>query len=297
MDLRLGERQHHSQVQRQSRECHGCGELPAGLRRDRHKSDQLDGAGRHRVRLAGNLYAANREGANGNNVIKIAPNGVRSVYASGLSKPIGLAIDASGNLYAVNESGSTIAKITTGGTVSTFATGLSGPYGLAADASGNIYAGNRGDSTITRYSPGGSLITPSPYVNTNLSDPRGMDFSANGDLYVANSGNHTIARIDSSGNSTTYLTLAGTGPNDVAFDMVGNLYVANNGNRTIHKYGPDGVFQFSWGLGGPRPQFLAFVPEPSTWIMGIVATALMAIVMRRSIAASHGSVGGKLRGS
>ena len=52
--------------------------------------------------------------------------------STGLSSPVGLAFDASGNLYAANYHTSTIEQFTPGGTASVFAnTGLDKPTFLA----------------------------------------------------------------------------------------------------------------------------------------------------------------------
>lgn len=214
---------------------------------------------------AGNLYTTNR---NGNTITKITANGTKSTFASGagslLNKPIGLTIDPSGNLYVANENGPSITKITPGGVATTFAN--VGTYGLASDASGNIYAAP--GNTIVKITPQGASST---FATTYLATPRGMAFDTAGNLFVANFGDHTIGRFTPAGSGSTYLTANGSpGPNDVAFDALGNLYIAGNGARNVQKYNSQGVFQFSWSLGGPRSQHLLIqgtdgssaVPEP-----------------------------------
>ena len=100
---------------------------------------------------------------------------VQSIFASGLSRPRGVAFDHFGNLFVVTNtfdsvSGtlqSSIVKITPGGVQSTFAT-LSGNLigqGVAFDGAGNLFvvANDLNDpnlaSTIYKFTPGGVQST------------------------------------------------------------------------------------------------------------------------------------------
>ena len=66
-----------------------------------------------------------------------------AVYVdSGLTAPVGIAFDTSGNLYVANINNNTISKVASDGNVSEFAFGLTGPYGLAFDTSDNLYITN-----------------------------------------------------------------------------------------------------------------------------------------------------------
>ncbi len=94
-----------------------------------------------------------------------------------------------------------------------------------------------------------------------------------------------ISRYETSGNRFgTNFVDPGQGlniPYGLAFDNAGNLYAANYADDTISKYNAAGTFQFSWSTGSAYPLFLAFVPEPSTYVLGTLATALMALIARR----------------
>jgi len=125
-----------------------------------------------------------------------------------------------------------------------------------------------------------------------MDSPMGLAFDSTGNLYVANQGSNTITRYDTSGNRIgTDFVPSNPGLSFVtglAFDSVGNLYVTSSGNSTIHKYDSAGVFQFSWSTSA-SPGFLAFptvVPEPSTYVLGAFAAALMAVIARRRQAAA-----------
>jgi hypothetical protein len=86
------------------------------------------GASPGRARADSILYVSE----NNNTIQSFTPGGVGSTFAStGLSGPVGLAFDGSGNLYAANSNNNTIEKFTPGGVASTFATTTSSPRFLA----------------------------------------------------------------------------------------------------------------------------------------------------------------------
>jgi sugar lactone lactonase YvrE len=139
---------------------------------------------------SGNLYVAD----SGNNVVrKIAPGGVTSTIAGeeGVSgsangplglfnSPLGLAVDASNNVFVADTDNNTIREIASGGGLSTVAAtarfagsadGVSNaaqfdnPIGLAVDASGNVYVADVFNNAIRKMAPffGQALVlTPSP---------------------------------------------------------------------------------------------------------------------------------------
>jgi glucose/arabinose dehydrogenase len=56
---------------------------------------------------------------------------VRSIFASGLNNPLGLAFDSAGDLFEADYGSGNIYEYTPGGAQTTFASGLSNPAGLA----------------------------------------------------------------------------------------------------------------------------------------------------------------------
>ena len=86
----------------------------------------------------------------------------RSTFASGLREPVGLAFDATGNLFVANQSSlpptcdATIYKFAPDGTQSTFYTGLNSPVGLAFDGAGYLFAGIYYDGIIRKFDTNGN---------------------------------------------------------------------------------------------------------------------------------------------
>ena len=105
--------------------------------------------------------AAALSGANGA-IYEYTPTGTRSIFASGLVYPEGLAFDANGNLYVTagnSQTASVIDKFTPGGTETTFASGLAYAAGLAFDSAGNLYEADQGTGDVFEFSPNGTKST------------------------------------------------------------------------------------------------------------------------------------------
>jgi sugar lactone lactonase YvrE len=143
---------------------------------------------------------------------------------------------------------------------------FSRPAGVAVDASGNVYVADTGNATIRKISPEGTTTTLAGLagvagIDDGIGDvalfnaPRGVAVSVTGDLFVADTGNSTIRRIAPTGAVNTFAGLpgvsglrdgAGSGaqfdhPQSLTLDSAGNLYVADTGNASIRRITPDAV--------------------------------------------------------
>ena len=149
------------------------------------------------VDSAGNIYIADT----GNNRIrKIDTNNIINTIAGGgapvagsngdggyatnasLSRPSGIALDSSGNIYIADTGNNRIRKIDVEGIISTIAGG------------GAPVAGSNGD---------GGYAT-----NASLSRPSGIVLDSSGNIYIADTGNNRIRKIDVEG---IISTIAGGG--------------------------------------------------------------------------------------
>src|SRR5438309_755467 len=106
-------------------------------------------------------------------IFKFTPDGTRTTFASGLSGPVGLALDASGNLFEADENSGTIFKFTPTVAKTTFTSGLDVPTALAFDSSANLFEASGNDGSIFVYTPGG---TPESIFASGLSGPAGLAF-------------------------------------------------------------------------------------------------------------------------
>ncbi|MBL7818650.1 MAG: putative Ig domain-containing protein [Saprospiraceae bacterium] len=226
-----------------------------------------------------------------NNVTTFAGSGTQGqADGTGTSasfySPLGVAIDASGNVYVAERNNHKIRKITSAGVVTTFAgsgtagstnaTGTSAsfqsPHGLAVDASGNIYVADYDNHKIRKITPAGVVTTfagsgtagstDATGISASFNNPIGVAVDASGNVYVADYSNHKIRKITPAGVVTT---LAGSGtagstdatgtsasfylPMGVAVDASGNVYVGDLLNNKIRKITSAGVVTTFAGSG------------------------------------------------
>ena len=196
----------------------------------------------------GNLYIADtdsgriRKVASDGLINTVAGNGTNSssgdggpATAAGLW-PVGVTIDAQGNLYIAEENNQRIRKVT--------------PDGLISTAAGSGIRGSSGD--------GG------PATAARLDHPTGVTIDAQGNLYIADNGNSRIRKVTPDGLISTVAgngsysfsgdggpaTEAGlAGPQGVTIDSQGNLYIAASVENRIRKVTPDGLISTVAGNG------------------------------------------------
>lgn len=181
----------------------------------------------------------------GNQVAGYSGDGSQATAAE-IHNPMGIAKDASGNIYIADDYNNVIRKVNTSGVISTFAG--NGTYN---------YSGDNGPATAAE-----------------IGDPQGVAVDASGNVYIADKGNNRIRMVDGGGTITTY---AGNGtagflgdggaatdaqlhnPDAVAVDPSGNVYIADltndrirmvNTSAIISTFAGTGVKGFS-GDGGP----------------------------------------------
>ncbi len=140
--------------------------------------------------------------------------------------------------------------------------------GLASDASGNIYLADQNNNVVRKVDPSGTITTfagtgaqgfsgdSGPATQALLNQPSGVCVAPSGVIYVNDQFNHRVRAISTSGIITT---VAGSGstlsfgdggpatsagldnPIRCAVDQSGNLYIVDQGAHDIRKVNTSGV--------------------------------------------------------
>ena len=226
----------------------------------------------------GNLYVADT----GNHAIrKVTPDGtVTTIAGSGaagykdgqaaqaeFNAPVGVALDAKGEVYVADTYNDRIRKVTADGQVTTVAGGntlpgyLDGPAmsaafdtpcGLVIAPTGELYIADTGNNAIRRLSPDGQVTTllgASSLADNQslLLSPTGLALTHDRFLYVTGNDRGRVAQVSPDGRIRA---LAGMGsgfgngdgsgarfnsPAGIAVDKRGALYVADSANYLVRK--------------------------------------------------------------
>jgi uncharacterized protein (TIGR03437 family) len=108
---------------------------------------------------------------------------------------------------------------------------LTQPVGVALDAQGNLYIADRDGNAIRRIDAASSVITTvagtevagytgdgGPATSARLNSPNAVAIDVSGNLYIADSGNNVIRKVDAT--KQTITTIAGTGAAGAGADSV-----------------------------------------------------------------------------
>jgi uncharacterized protein (TIGR03437 family) len=153
---------------------------------------------------------------------------------------------------------------------------LNAPIGVAVDASGNVYISDTGNQRIRQVTSAGTITTLAGTGERNFSgdgkqstaasiaDPQLMAVDPSGNLYIADQSNSRVRKVSSQGTITTFAgsgagRFAGDGgpsylavlddPQGIAIDQAGNLYIADTVNNRVRKVGADGIISTVAGNG------------------------------------------------
>jgi sugar lactone lactonase YvrE len=162
-----------------------------------------------------------------------------TVPASGLSYPVGVAVDGAGDVFIADYHASEVVKVAPGGVQTTvYSASGQGPIGVAVDGAGDLFIVNYYGGQLVKVTPGGVPTT----LLSGLDNPVGVAVDGAGDVFVGNSGNHRVVEVTPSGVQTTvYSGGSNSQPFGVAVDGAGDVFIADQGLDQVVEVTPGGV--------------------------------------------------------
>ncbi len=144
-----------------------------------------------------------------------------------LRNPVGIAADATGNIYFTDQNNYVVRKIDNGGNITTVAgngvPGYSGdggnailasfrsPVAVAVDKAGNLFIADNACNVIRKVDVAGIITTFAgngmpgyvgdlgPSIQAELSGPTGVAVDNNGNVYISDVGNRVVRKVNAAG--------------------------------------------------------------------------------------------------
>jgi sugar lactone lactonase YvrE len=219
------------------------------------------------------LWATNFSGTAFRSVSKIDPRGeVLTSHTVASFTPFGLAVDATGSVWA-GSNGTSVAKIDVTGTVSnTFPVG-SFPQCVALDQAGSVWVANRTSNTVMKLDSLGVLQTTVPLPAGT--SPIGVVVDPFNQVWVSGfhsntSTAHTLTVLDSAGTVLNTFTFnapaAGFGFSFPAADPGGNIWVANQAQVALLQVSQAGTVVSTTPIASGLPRGCAVDGLGFTWL-------------------------------
>jgi uncharacterized protein (TIGR03437 family) len=253
---------------------------------------QLNGPASIAIDPAGNLYLADSEN---HRIRRISATGAISTIAgngtpgfsgdsgqasnAALNGPLGVAVDAFGNVYIADTNNNRIRKVSSNGVISTIAgngnasfygdetpalqASIHAPQGLTVAPDGTVYIADTLNQRVRRIGTNGVIHTLAgnglaafsgdgvDATRQSLNLPAAVALDGAGDVYIADCGNNRVRMVSPAGAITT---VAGSGtplasPQGVVIDSAGNLYITESSGNELRKVGTDGTISIFAGSG------------------------------------------------
>jgi len=208
-----------------------------------------------------------------------------SYNGGGLNDPVGVAIDGSGNVWAVNHGGAgTVTELSPQGVALSSAggylvTSTSQFNGISIDPSGNVWLPASVDGALIKLSSSGTILSGSGgYTGGSIKNPWNLAIDGSGNVWATDCGNLSCTgpyTVDETSNTGTVLSgVTGyTGnlkvPVGVTIDASGNAWIANRDNNTLAKFSSSGTLLSGTGITGGglnRPYALAVDHSGNLWV-------------------------------
>ncbi|MDJ1501748.1 DUF7619 domain-containing protein [Xanthocytophaga agilis] len=204
-----------------------------------------------------------------------------------IPRPLGIAFDENGYLYAISGSRILIKTDPTGKIL--FLSGKEGlgngqfsiPADIAINKQGNIFVTDNGFSYVQKFdSKGNFLLKFGDRDSTDGNKPslQGVKVDQQGNIWVTDISNHCVRKFDPSGKLLLKFGSFGSGdgqfnyPKGIAVDAENNIWIADRRNYRIQKFDSNGRFLFKFGREGTvdgtlsAPDYIMIDKQNNIWI-------------------------------
>jgi sugar lactone lactonase YvrE len=192
-------------------------------------------------------YTLNYNATDGDEVAPapLTPLGSAGTGSGQLESPVGVAVDANGNVWASDLANRKLVQYSKSGAVIRQVSALSptfDPRGVAVAPDGNIWVADRGGHQIVKVSPTGTYLGS---VTTPLmSEPWGVAFGPGGEMWVSDLGAQRLFKFEK---GELKLALPVAYPVGLTTDRFGNVWVAQQGLERVMEFNSSGVFLSAFG--------------------------------------------------
>ncbi len=181
---------------------------------------------------------------------------VASTVGSGYNQPVGVAVDAAGDVFVSDIGTNAVYEVLPSGTIKTIGSGFNTPRGVAVDAYGDVFVADYGNNAVKEVQPNGTITT----IGSGFNGPYSVAVDAAGDVYVADFNNNAVKEVVPNLGSRTFSsgytinTIASiSAPRGVAVDAHGDVFVATYVNSAVYEVLTSGTINtIGYGFNQPR---------------------------------------------
>jgi streptogramin lyase len=157
---------------------------------------------------------------------------------SGLSVPLGIAVDAGSNVFVADSGNNIIRKIDPSGTnITNLGVGeFYAPRGVAVDSFSNVYVSDTGNDAVKKINSTTGVVTTYTPPSCGFISPSGIAIDAQSNVYVVSPLLGNVFKINSTTLAVSNLARPVNGwygLNGIAVDPQGNVYITNTTNVSV----------------------------------------------------------------
>jgi sugar lactone lactonase YvrE len=166
-------------------------------------------------------------------LIRITPDGQRSIFVQGQGSPTGIDFDSKGNIFVVNYQKNNVVKVTPEGAATVFASGLNGPAHVVINRADELFVSEFGANfsgtgrTVVKILPDGTMTDY--VVGQGLQDVIGLALDEEENLYVGNWQSGRIYKSTGTNQLALFADVNGT-VNQIGYHR-GFVYAPSNDRR------------------------------------------------------------------